>query len=91
MIVRRGLKLCVTQPSCELRGLYYTAYYGLCDIISAVSTAPAPVPMKRTGMNLENFREKKNYIPSSYIPSRKIMGIGIINYIRLHYITLHLM
>ena len=25
----------------------------------AVSTAPAPVPMKRTGMNLENFREKK--------------------------------
>ena len=26
----------------------------------AVSTAPAPVPMKRTGKNLENFREKKN-------------------------------
>ena len=25
----------------------------------AMSTAPAPVPMKRTGMNLENFREKK--------------------------------
>ena len=26
----------------------------------AVSTAPAPVPMKRTGINLEKFREKKN-------------------------------
>ena len=24
-----------------------------------MSTAPAPVPMKRTGMNLENFRERK--------------------------------
>ena len=28
----------------------------------AVSTAPAPVPMKRTGINLEKFREKKKYI-----------------------------
>ena len=31
----------------------------------AVSTAPAPVPMKRTGIDFENFREKKKIAVST--------------------------